>query len=294
MSDFLKDLQQTFMARIKNMLLLNFIIAWCIVNYKIVLKVIFEETSIDNKLAYLEPSTIGIWYGILLPLIFAAIYIYLVPLLNLYVVIGYNKFVNKKIQNYKVEAQKEEYKLKREVERERLETTEFLKETMQFEKDEEKLKQEKNKLELEKNKNSLQEEFNKLKLEENNQKAIELKLQEKEKMIFTEEYNILTEEYNTLKVNMQQLKLDYSKLKNNSEVYRKEKELFYKPKSTFSTEVLKDVYNQNYEPKVLGNIDSHYSNKNIYKELKNIYDENNEIKDLDTVVNFPFEKKLKK
>ncbi len=283
MSDFLKDLQQTFMARVKNMLLLNFIIAWCIVNYKIVLRVVFEETSIDNKLAYLEPSSIGIWYGIILPLIFAAIYIYLIPLLNLYVVIGYNRFVNKKIQNYKVEAQKEEYKLKREVERERLETTEFLKETMQFEKEEEKLKQEKNKLELEKNKNSLQEEFNKLKLEENNQKARELELQEKEKII-------LTEEYNKIKSSIQKLKLDYTILKNNIEVYRKENELINNSKSTLSA----TVYNKNYESKGLGNINRDYSDNNMNKALKNIYHENNQTKNLDTVVKFPFEKKLKK
>lgn len=252
MNDFLKDLQHTFIARVKNMLLLNFIIAWCIVNYKIVLRVIFEETSIDNKLAYLEPSSIGIWYGIILPLIIAGIYIYLIPLLNLYVVIGYNKFVNRKIQNYKVEAQKEEYRLKREVERERLETTEFLKETMQLEKEAQKLKQEKDKLDLEKNKKNLQEEFNNLKVEENNQKARELELQEKEK-------TILNEEYNKLKSNVEKLKLDYSILKNNIGAYEKQNKITNPYSDDMNSrdmnEVLKNIYNKNKELKSLGNLD---------------------------------------
>ncbi|MFW3380576.1 hypothetical protein [Aliarcobacter butzleri] len=221
MNDFLKDLQHMFMARVKNMLLLNFIIAWCIVNYKIVLRVIFEDTNIDNKLAYLEPSSIGIWYGIIFPLIIAGIYIYLIPLLNLYVVIGYNKFVNKKIQNYKVEAQKEEYQLKREVERERLETTDFLKETMNKEKKALQLKQEKEEIALEERKIEIFEQSNKLKEQENRLKEQENRLKEQENKEKNQELNLKIKEnellhtdYDTLIAECEDLKKKYNNIIN--------------------------------------------------------------------------------
>ena len=79
-------------------------------------------------------------------------------------------------------------------------------------------------------------------------------------------------------------------VKNNIEVYRKENELINNSKSTLSA----TVYNKNYESKGLANINRDYSDNNMNKALKNIYHENNQTKNLDTVVKFPFEKKLKK
>ncbi len=268
MNDFLKDLQNTFMARVKNMLLLNFIIAWCIVNYKIVLRVVFEETDINTKISYLNFSEIGFVSGILLPLLFTVIYIYVIPFLNLYVVIWYNKFVNTRIQEHKKETLKDHYKRQREVEKEKLETTIFLKDSMDKEKKAEQLKQEKEEISLEERKIKIFEKSNKLKLEENNQKARELELHEKEKMI-------LTDEYNKLKSNVKKLELDYSILKNKIEISKKEMELINNPKYTFSSKDLKNVYNKNEEFKGLGNINIPYSDNinSIGKVLNNVYSE---------------------
>lgn len=243
MNDFLKDIQNTFMARVKNMLLLNFIIAWCIVNYKIVLRLLFEDTDINIKIAYFESTSIGWWDGFWFPLIIAAVYIYLIPFLNLYVVKIYNKFINKKIQEHQNETKKEYFIGQKEVEREKLETTIFLKDTMELEKKSAKLEQEKEMIELAERKNQAIEKS--IKLEEQmlkieNEKMINIKqdiseLENKYKE-YEEKIKIVKETYNKEKA---------KKLLDLSKTYEDPKVPILKSNSSTIRDAVKKIYDDN-------------------------------------------------
>ena len=100
MSEFLKSFQDMFISRVKNMLVMNFIIAWCVVNYEVTLTVLFKTMPIDDKIKYIQDLSIGIMPLLLYPLILTIIYIYILPLVNLEVVRIYNRLVDAKIKSH--------------------------------------------------------------------------------------------------------------------------------------------------------------------------------------------------
>ncbi len=54
MTDFLKSIQDVFIARINNSFFINFIIGWSIINYDTFLLIFFDDMSISNKIVYLH------------------------------------------------------------------------------------------------------------------------------------------------------------------------------------------------------------------------------------------------
>ncbi|PLY08387.1 MAG: hypothetical protein C0625_02020 [Arcobacter sp.] len=212
MNDFLKGLQDVFIARVKNMLLLNFIIAWAIVNYDIMFFMLFDNMTISHKILYIQHVPIGLMKGLVYPTLLAAFYIYAIPFLNLLIVIPYNKYIDKEIKKHKNEMLKKHYESIEEVERVKLQTTEFLKDTMKLELDSQAAR-------LQEVNNKAQEKTNALKEIENKEKEESIKLAKKENdekerkiELAKEEEKVLNKEQKELRENIDLLKKEIKNL----------------------------------------------------------------------------------
>lgn len=209
MDNFLKSLQDVFISRVKNMLLLNFFIAWSIWNYDIVMTIVFDEMKTQEKITFIQNLDFSFINWFLIPLAFTAIYIYIIPLLNLWIVIPYNRFVDKRIKEHKNKTLIEHYEKLDEVERIRLEKTEFLKDQM-------KIEYEKAELEIQKNKNVETE-------REKNLKREQLELEQKENEELEKSNDLKREAIELSKQENESLKKELETLKN--EIKNKKDEL---------------------------------------------------------------------
>ncbi|MEI8594001.1 hypothetical protein [Photobacterium sp. Hal280] len=89
-SDVLKD-------RLKNTLLVNFVFSWVFVNHSLVFYLIFSEDSRNTKLEKLDSLSFSFMTDLILPLLVVSIYVFILPLVNLFVSKAKFNFVDEKI-----------------------------------------------------------------------------------------------------------------------------------------------------------------------------------------------------
>lgn len=190
MTDFLKSIQDALIARMNNMLFVNFIIAWIFINYNHSLTILFKEMSIDEKIKYIDDIEFDVWLSLGFPLLITAIYIFAMPILNLLVSQLHSKVVEPHIKNHENDKLKEYYKRKKEIEIIRLESTVFVERDLSI-----------NKEQIE---SAAKQKNIKLNEEENRIREANIKLEEKEHIIIKEKI-LLVEKENT--VNQEKLEL---------------------------------------------------------------------------------------
>ena len=98
MVELIKSFQDMIISRVKNMVFMNFIFAWCIWNYETVLILLFKKQEIEIKINLIKEIPID--FFIIYPSILAFIYIFFFPMVNLGVNIAYEGFVGKNIKRH--------------------------------------------------------------------------------------------------------------------------------------------------------------------------------------------------
>jgi hypothetical protein len=126
MENFFQDVKDTFIARINNLFIVNFLISWVIFNYDIVVIILFSDISIENKILFWQYLPTDYYYHYVYPLGLALIYIYFLPLVNLGLNFLYDKFINVHIRKYKNKLLSDYYINKRDVEEIKLKNTVFV------------------------------------------------------------------------------------------------------------------------------------------------------------------------
>ncbi len=120
MTNFFQDLKDLTLARVKNTLLLSFIISWSIINYSIVLKLIFSKVTIEDKIQYLNNAVFEWNKDLIFPILIVLAYEFLFPYLNLLITKIKDKTISKWIKEHKNNNMKDHYKGQIEVEKEKL------------------------------------------------------------------------------------------------------------------------------------------------------------------------------
>lgn len=100
MSDFLSSFKEFLDSRVKNMLFMNFVLAWMIINYNISMYLIFKNVDIEEKIKYIDNLHFSVWMHLIFPLLLSVVYIYFIPITNLLIVKLYDKFIHKFILEY--------------------------------------------------------------------------------------------------------------------------------------------------------------------------------------------------
>lgn len=209
MSSFLDHLQDIFIARVKNMLLLNFIIAWIIINYEVVMRFLWGDMSVDEKITYIKGLNLGIELNLFYPLLLTLVYIYVIPLLNLLIVIPYNKYVDRRIKDHKNNILTDYYERSAKVEEAKITHQDFARKRLE--------------IKLEKEKNEEKEKAIKLTEKENkaNEEAIRVT---KEKNSIVKEAHQLNEIINYIELK-EKLKKEIFELIEQKEPYEENKNL---------------------------------------------------------------------
>lgn len=95
MSNFLSSFKEFLDSRVKNMLFMNFVLAWIIINYNISMYLIFKNVDIEEKIKYIDNLHFSYWMHLIFPLLLSGVYIYLIPIINLLIVKLYDKYIHK-------------------------------------------------------------------------------------------------------------------------------------------------------------------------------------------------------
>jgi len=131
---FIKSFQDALLARMKNVLIMNFIIVWATYNYDVSLKFIFELESARARIDYLDIDFKFDWVDHLwIPLGLVALYIYVLPLINLGIVWLQHLIVEDNVKKFKYKKKIEEHQGLGRVEKARLKAHDLAKEALQNE-----------------------------------------------------------------------------------------------------------------------------------------------------------------
>ncbi len=130
MTTFIKGIQEELMARVKNMLAINFVIAWLLVNYEVPLIMLFDERSISQKITFLDDFIFNLGTSVLIPLTIALLYIFIMPLLNLIITKIHDVLVHERVKKHENKKMTRYYLDKKEVEKAKLDSSVFLQRTM--------------------------------------------------------------------------------------------------------------------------------------------------------------------
>ena len=132
MTNIISGFKDVFISRLKNLFFINFIIAWSLINYNITLTVLFEDSKISDKIDFIKTnltiSDTNYMSIIIFPIILTFVYIFLLPLLNLWLNILYDKYIKDHEENHKNKKLKNYYDKQKTVEESRLENTKFIEE----------------------------------------------------------------------------------------------------------------------------------------------------------------------
>ena len=229
MTNFIKTISDTMVSRMKNLLLMNFIIAWVCWNYEESITFLFVIKEAKDKILYIKELPNQPLDYFFIPLTISLLYIYILPLINLWIMKGQDKFVNQKIRTHNTNKKEAYYNDLKKVEAARLNLEHFLKDDLQNKKKNElkEIENEAKKIEneLKEMENEAKKIENELKESENELKEIENELKEKENKL-KEKENKLKENENELKENENELKEKENELKEKeNELKEKEKEL---------------------------------------------------------------------
>jgi len=126
MNEFLRSIQDAFIARLNNSFFINFIIAWCIVNYETVLLMFFDSMPIGQKIVYLHYFHFDLLHALIYPLLLAFSYIFILPLLNLGISILYHRYINISVVQHKNKLLKDHYSRIKDIEEVKLKSTTFV------------------------------------------------------------------------------------------------------------------------------------------------------------------------
>ena len=149
MIKIIEGIKETLISRLKNLFLVNFILAWSVTNWKITLVMLFSEKTIENKIDFIKEAPKDLWLMLIIPLILTFIYIFLLPIFNLWLNKQYKRFVSKHEDIEKNKNLKEYYKELLDVEKEKIKATEFVKEDILNDREVAKLDLQKEKNEIE-------------------------------------------------------------------------------------------------------------------------------------------------
>lgn len=170
---FIKDLQDVFMTRIKNLFFINFLISFLIWNYNISFLILLDsKMGIDNKILFLQNIPFDFYNFILYPFSITLIYVYIFPIINLFFNIIYYRFIDKYLKEFQNKQLEYYYKNKKDVEEIKLINTIFLEKELEN-------RFNKESLDLNASINKEKEKENKLEREQNKIKENKLELQEK-------------------------------------------------------------------------------------------------------------------
>ncbi len=207
---FIDTMKEFITSRLKNTLLINFVVVWLIINYRITLTLLFKESSIDDKIKYIDNLSFDLWTWLLLPFLITIVQIFLFPYINLLFAKLYSNTVKKGIVEHKTkeiikynsrQTEVEALKLKRQTEIETLKL---------------------------KNSKFLERELERKELEkENEQKKLSLELEEKNLKIKKEieEIEKIKNNYNELNDSFIQKTKDFEEIESK---YKKLDNLYYK------------------------------------------------------------------
>lgn len=103
MNDFIKQLKDLALERVKNTLVMSFIFAWSALHYDIVLTLLFSSKNIEEKIQYIHEKTADFnpcsW--ILYPILIVIAYEFLIPMLNLFIQKWKYNLVDTRISEHK-------------------------------------------------------------------------------------------------------------------------------------------------------------------------------------------------
>lgn len=100
MSNLLSSFKEFLDSRVKNMLFMNFVLAWMIINYNIPMYLIFKNVDIEEKIKYIDNLHFSFGMHLFFPLLLSVVYIYLIPIINLLIVKLYDRYIHKFILEY--------------------------------------------------------------------------------------------------------------------------------------------------------------------------------------------------
>ena len=85
MINILNGLKDVFATRLKNLFLMNFILSWMFVNYKITLEFLFKDQTIEERINLIDItfSNPNYFKILILPLLLTALYIFCFSLAKL-------------------------------------------------------------------------------------------------------------------------------------------------------------------------------------------------------------------
>lgn len=187
MSNFLSSFKEFLDSRVKNMLFMNFLIAWMIINYNVPLYLIFKKVDIEEKIKFIDNLHFSYGTDLLFPLLLSIFYIYCIPIINLLIVKLYDEYIQKFILEHEHKKKINSFEHTRKEEEAKHNAITFVKTDMELQREVEKNNENQRANEIEKNKVSIINEFNISKQkeislinEENQKREKEIELKEKE------------------------------------------------------------------------------------------------------------------
>ncbi len=190
MSDLLSSFKEFLDSRVKNMLFMNFVLAWMIINYNIPMYLIFKNVDIEEKIKYIDNLHFSYWMHLVFPLLLSIVYIYFIPIINLLIVKLYDKYIHKLILEHEHKKKVNNFEHIRKEEEAKHNAITFVKTDME--------------LKREKEKNNENERANKIE-KDRIQRSIESNEAKQKEIILTEEENRKLEK----NIELKEKELDY-------------------------------------------------------------------------------------
>lgn len=138
MSNLFGNFKEFLDSRVKNMLFMNFLLAWMIINYKVPMYLIFKDIDIEEKIKYIDNLQFSWLTDLVFPLFLSIVYIYIIPIVNLVIVKLYDTYIHSFILEHAHKKKVKRYEHTKKEEEAKHNAITFVKTDMEFQREKEK------------------------------------------------------------------------------------------------------------------------------------------------------------